>query len=203
MGNELKVGAMPWYAIHTHAREEDRADLNLRAWGVETCCPKLMSVRSHAFTGRAVHVIKPMFPSYILARFDAETMLHKVCFTRGVRSVVTAGNDPAHVEDEIIERLRSRMSKDGLITLLDELDAGDEVYLKAGPLKGFTGVFNSKQKGSDRVMILLTAVNFQGRLIIDKEMVAKRQPAAAQPGAKTTPKRIRAAGASPAADSKS
>lgn len=192
---------MRWYAIHTHAREEDRADLNLRAWGVETCCPKLKTVRPQAFTGRSIHVIKHMFPCYIFACFDAEAMLHKVCYTRGVRSVVTVGNVPARVDDEIIEHLRSRMSQDGVIKLQDEFDVGDEVYLKAGPLNGFTGVFNSRLKGNDRVVILLTAVNFQGRLIIDKEMVAKRQPAA-QSGAKTTLRRPRAAAAYAAAGAK-
>lgn len=192
---------MSWYAIHTHAREEDRADQNLRAWGVETCCPKIKIVRPHGFTGRPVKVVKHMFPSYIFAYFDAKTMLHKVCFTRGIRTVVTAGNVPARVDDEIIESLRSRMSEDGLITLQDDLDAGDEVYLKGGPFSGFTGVFNSKLKGSDRVMILLTAVNFQGRVIIDKEMVAKRHPPSAQPGAKATLKKARAAGGAAGAKS--
>jgi len=64
------------------------------------------------------------------------------------------------------------VTPEGFITLQDEFEDGDEVYLKEGPFKGFTGVFNARLKSSDRVTILLTAVNFQGRLIIDKEMVA-------------------------------
>jgi transcriptional antiterminator RfaH len=165
-------GIERWYAIHTKAREEDRAHGNLDAWGVETFCPKIKHLSTHAFTGRPVRAIKHMFPRYIFAYFDAETMLHKIRFTRGIHSVVTVGRVPAHVDDEIIELLRSRVTPEGFITLQDEFEDGDEVYLKEGPFKGFTGVFNARLKSSDRVTILLTAVNFQGRLIIDKEMVA-------------------------------
>jgi len=185
MGTDLTMGIASWYAIHTHPREEDRAHFNLNAWGVETCCPKLKKFRSDSFTGRVVQVIKHMFPSYIFARFNAENMLHKVRFTRGVKNVVTIGDVPARLEDEIIELLRSRMSPDGLITRHDEFDEGDEVYLKAGPFKGFTGVFNSRLTGSDRVMILLDAVRFQGHLIINKDLVGKKPAAAAPASAKT------------------
>jgi len=164
-----------WYAIHTKARDEDRAQSNLSAWGLETCCPKLKCVCTLNFTGRAVQVIEHMFPRYIFARFNAENIL-KVRFTRGVRNVVMIGDVPARVEDEIIDVLRSRMSPDGLITQQDEFDEGDEVYLKAGPFKGFTGVFNSRLTGNDRVTILLDTVRFQGRLIIDKVLIEKRPP---------------------------
>ncbi len=181
-----------WYAIHTHRREENRVFLNLHAWGIETCCPKLKNIRTHTFTDRAVSVIRHMFPCYVFARFDAETMLHKVRFTRGVRNVVSLGNVPARVDDEVIDLLRSRMSEDGLITLQEEFNDGDEVYLKAGPFNGFIGVFNSKMKDSDRVMILLTTVNFEGRLIIDKKMIAKRTPAVSTSCAKMLPKRTHA-----------
>lgn len=174
------VGNRQWYAVHTHPREEDRANFNLIAWGIETCCPKIKSVRTHTFTGREAHAIKHMFPSYIFARFDAGSMLHNVRFTRGVRNVVTVGDVPARIDDGIIDLLRSRISEDGLITLLDEFDEGDEVYLKAGPFRGFTGVFNSRLKGSERVMVLLTTVNFQGCLIIDRGLVGKRKPVASQ-----------------------
>jgi transcriptional antiterminator RfaH len=176
INRNLTMEIKSWYAIHTNPREEDRAHSNLSAWGVETCCPKLKSVRSLNFTGRTVQVIDHLFPRYIFARFNADAMLHKVRFTRGVRNVVMIGDVPARVEDEIIDLLRSRMSPDGLITPQDEFDEGDEVYLKAGPFKGFTGVFNSRLTGSERVMILLDTVRFQGRLIIDKALIEKRPP---------------------------
>jgi transcriptional antiterminator RfaH len=173
--SNLTTEIKSWYAIHTNPREEDRAHSNLSAWGVETYCPKLKRVRTLNFTGCTVQVIDHMFPRYIFARFNAEAMLHKVRFTRGVRNVVMIGDVPARVEDDIIDILRSRMSPDGLITH-DEFDEGDEVYLKAGPFKGFTGVFNSQLTGSDRVMILLDTVKFQGRLIINKDLIEKRLP---------------------------
>jgi transcriptional antiterminator RfaH len=189
MDSDITIGIENWYAIHTHPREEDRAHFNLCAWGVETCCPKLKNVRPHTFTGRTVQVINHMFPSYIFARFNAEAMLHKVRFTRGVRNVVTIGDVPARVDDEIIQLLRSCMSPEGLITRQDELDDGDEVYLKAGPFKGFTGVFNSRLTGTDRVMILLDNVKFQSRLIINRDLVGKASRQRLNPARRRDPRR--------------
>jgi transcriptional antiterminator RfaH len=197
MAANLTTEIKSWYAIHTNPREEDRAESNLTAWGVETCCPKLKDVRADNFTGRTFPVINHMFPRYIFAHFNAAAMLHKVRFTRGVRNVVTVGDVPARVEDEIIELLRERMSPDGLIMQQDEFDDGDEVYLKAGPFKGFTGVFNSRLTGTDRVLVLLDTVKFQGRLIIDKDLIEKR-PSAVQAGVKIQPKKTRIAAASKA-----
>ena len=42
-----------------------------------------------------------------------------------------------------------------------------------GPLRDVVGVFQHDIKGTDRVAILLTAINYQGRVIIEKDLVKK------------------------------
>jgi hypothetical protein len=45
--------------------------------------------------------------------------------------------------------------------------------INSGPLQHLSGVFQHDIKGTDRVAILLTAINFQGRVIIERDLVKK------------------------------
>ncbi|HEY0100006.1 MAG TPA: transcription termination/antitermination NusG family protein [Pyrinomonadaceae bacterium] len=162
-----------WYAIHTKPRQEERAACNLIAWEVETFSPRLKESRRNTFTGQPMQLVKPLFPGYIFAKFDARTMLHKVCFTRGVHSVVSFGGSPVPVSDEIISLIRSQIGADGFVKLGGDLDVGDEVRIKDGPLQNFVGVFERKINATNRVMLLLRTVNYQGRVEVDLALLEK------------------------------
>ena len=163
-----------WYAIHTHPKEEDRAANNLNAWNVETFNPKIRERRLNPFTGAPIYEKKPLFPRYIFARFDAGILLSKIVFTRGVRQVVGFGNGPIPVEDEIINFIRERTGEDGLINLEEEFKRGDLVTVQDGLLGELSGIFEREIKGTDRVRILLNAINYQASIVIPKEHVRKK-----------------------------
>ncbi|HEV2707915.1 MAG TPA: transcription termination/antitermination NusG family protein, partial [Pyrinomonadaceae bacterium] len=74
-----------WYAIYTHAKQEERAESNLRAWRVETFNPKAKEIRKRNSNPNGF-VTTQLFPRYIFARFVAQNLLHKVSYTRGVHS---------------------------------------------------------------------------------------------------------------------
>jgi transcriptional antiterminator RfaH len=162
-----------WYVIHTKPKQEDRADFNLKAWNVKTFAPKIKEPRRDASTGKLTYQVQHLFPRYIFAQFRASELLHKVCFTRGVHSVVNFGGDPCPVADDIIELLQSRRSEDGFIHLGEELRHGDRVIINRGNLKNFAGVLEEKVDDQGRVTILLTAVSYQGRIVIEQDWVRK------------------------------
>lgn len=163
-----------WYAIHTHPKEEDRATNNLVAWNVEAFNPKIKERRLNPFTGVATYEKKPLFPRYIFARFDVSTLLSKICFTRGVKRVVSFGEGPVPVEDEIINFIKDRAGKDGLIHVGEELKSGDLVTVNDGLLGELSGIFEREIKGTDRVKILLNAINYQASIVVRKEHVKKQ-----------------------------
>lgn len=165
--------ALRWYAIYTHPKQENRAESNLEAWKVETFHPKIRTRRPNLYGGRPVHETKSLFPRYIFARFDAGLLLHKIWFTRGVRGVVSLGTDPAPVEDYIIDLIRSRVGADGFVRIGEEIKPGDKVVIREGPLRNLVGIFERELKDSERVQILLDAVSFQGRIVVDREAMAK------------------------------
>lgn len=168
-------GNLPcWYAIHTKPRQEDRADSNLRGWLVETFAPKSKERHHNQYTGKVSYLIKPLFPGYIFARFVLDAyLLHKIRFTRGVSSVVSTGNSPCSVDDEIIQIIHSRAGEDGLISLGEQLRQGDKVVVRDGPLRDFIGIFEGDYKDDERVSILLTTVSYQTRLVVPREAVRR------------------------------
>jgi transcriptional antiterminator RfaH len=165
--------ALSWYVIHTHPKQEDRAEQNLKAWNVETFTPKFKELHYDAWTKKSTYKIKPLFPRYIFARFKAGDHYHKISYTRGVRTIVCFGGDPAPVLDEVIQIIQFRMTRDGFVRMEDELNVGDEVLIQEGPLKGITGVFDREMKEADRVRILLSEANFQGHILVQRADIRK------------------------------
>ncbi|HEX8559979.1 MAG TPA: transcription termination/antitermination NusG family protein [Pyrinomonadaceae bacterium] len=162
-----------WHVIHTKPNQEARAESNLRAWNVEAFAPKVKESRFKLHTGERTHVIKPLFPGYIFAHFDADKMLHKIHFTRGVHCVVHFGEKATPVDDEVIRLIQSQVAEDGFIRLGEDFKRGDKVVIKDGPFTGLNGIFERRVKDMDRVMVLLTAVKYQSRILTESALIKK------------------------------
>lgn len=173
MGIETGVEDRQWYVVHTNPKQEERANSNLVAWGVETLHAKLRTRRHNEFTGVPTYITQPLFPRYIFARFDARKQLSKILFTRGVHNVVCFGESPACVSEEIIDVIRARIDQNGIVRISNDLKPGDRVVISAGPLRNLMGVFEREVKGSERIMILLTAIGYQGHLVVDRELIRR------------------------------
>jgi transcription elongation factor/antiterminator RfaH len=165
-----------WYAIYTKPRDEERACKNLAAWNITTFAPKIKKKRFNQFSGEATYISQPLFPRYIFARFEAGRLLHKIYYTRGVKSVVSFNNLPLQVEDEIITLIQDKVAEDGYVHLGEEFKRGDSVTVKKGS-QGISGIFERSMNDTNRVRILLNTISYQAAVIVEKEMVQK----AAQP----------------------
>ena len=173
MGIETAVEDRQWYVVHTNPKQEERANSNLVAWGVETLHAKLKTRRHNEFTGVPTYITQPLFPRYIFAKFNAREQLSKILFTRGVHNVVCFGDGPACVSEEIIDVIRARIDQHGVVKPSNDLKPGDRVVISAGPLRNLIGIFEREVKGSERIMILLTAIGYQGHLVVDKDLIRR------------------------------
>ena len=162
-----------WYVVHTNPKQEGRVESNLRAWRVETFNPKLKVRRYSKSTYLQVSETKPLFPRYIFARFEAGKLVSKVRFTRGVHCVVSFGNGPTPVGDEIIDLIRSRIGKDGFVNTEEEFKPGDKIKVSVGPLGEMVGVFERHVNDSRRVTVLLTAIGYQAHIMTEISSVKK------------------------------
>jgi transcriptional antiterminator RfaH len=144
--------AASWYAVRTKPRQEGRAAKNLAAWGIETFAPRLAP-------GKNEWEWKSFFPGYIFARLNANQLGYKIQFTRGVAEIVSVRGMPAAIDDEVIEAIRRRADKDGVVRLFESLRPGDRLLIQAGPLKNFIGVFQGDLAPRERIRILLKTVS--------------------------------------------
>ena len=162
MGIETGVEDRKWYVVQTHLKQEERANKNLMAWGIETLHPKLRTRRYNQFTGATTYITQPLFPRYLFAKFNSREQLTKIRFTRGVHNVVCFGENPVPVDEDIIDIIRGRIDENGFVKTNDELKPGDKVVIRAGPLRNLAEIFEREVEGSERSMILLTAIGYQG-----------------------------------------
>ena len=162
-----------WYAIRTHLNQENRAEANLRAWNVEVFYPKIKEQRRNQFSGALTSLTRPFFSRYLFARFNADKALHKVWFTRGVQSVVSFGGAPSPVDDDIIDFFQARVDKDGFVQLGEDFNPGDKVMMKGGVFDNLVGIFERRMNDSERVMILLQTINYQGHVIVERTSIRK------------------------------
>jgi transcriptional antiterminator RfaH len=163
-----------WYLVQTHPRQEGRAESNLKSFGVETLAPRFIDRRLNFYTGEPALHAKPLFPSYIFAKFIANDLYQKVRYTRGIRRLVCFGGSPTVVDEEMIAMIRSRIGEDGFASIEDDdLKPGDSVIIKDGPLRTFAGVFEREMSTADRVRILLLAVSYQAHIEVERGAVKK------------------------------
>ena len=167
------MGVERWAVVYTHLKQEQRASENLKSYGIETVYAKLRTRRYNEFTGAPIYITEPLFPRYLFCKFNFCNQLPKVRFARGVHSVVCFGETPATVDEDIIDIIRARMDENGFVKTNDELKPGDKVMIGAGPLKNLMGIFEREIKGCDRISILLTTVEYQGRLVVDRDRVQR------------------------------
>jgi transcription antitermination factor NusG len=157
-----------WFVINTKPKKELRV-AKLFAEGGFTCYIPVY---------RQDKRVTPFFPGYGFLRFNFPDDFQTVRYTRGVKRVVGDNNGPIPIPDEAVDRIKAR-EVDGLIEFEKHGETplvGDEIEVVEGPLKGLRGIFKKELGDTDRVMILLSYVSYQGQLLIEKDKLKKIQP---------------------------
>jgi len=154
---------MHWYAIHSKPRQEERALENLQRQGFEAWLP-LMEVEK-VLRSKLMRVIEPMFSRYLFIRLDTEqTNWSPIRSTLGVSKLVSFGNRPAVVSDELIVALKN-LPKQETQRLIQP---GQQVKIVSGPLRGLEGIYQQSD-GEMRAMVLIELLNKQHRIVTDMQ----------------------------------
>ncbi len=160
-----------WFAVHTKPHREDAAALNIARLDLEVFLPKIKQER--LICGVPRDVIKPLFPGYLFARFRPAAHLHLIRYARGVLRVVSCGDTPLPVDEAIVQEIRSRIGPDGYVRLEDRSpQPGDRVLVREGPLRGLTGIFERELDDRERVILLLEAIEYQARVVIERRCLS-------------------------------
>ena len=148
-----------WHALYTKPNREHQVETWLQQQGIENYLPTLRRrVRRRDRPDRVVY-----FPCYLFARLDFEvTPISSVAWMPGIRRIVSNGEQPTVVADEMVALVRRRlegMEGTGYVGF----DAGDRVRIASGPLRDLEAVFDRPLTAAERVRILL---NVMGRMVL-------------------------------------
>ena len=76
------------------------------------------------------------------------------------------------VDESIIHAIRSQLTE-GVIKLSENrFSPGQIVRIQDGPLCGLEAVFERKLDGTSRAVLLLKAISFQARVVLESRFVA-------------------------------
>ena len=68
---------------------------------------------------------------------------------------------------------KSLIDKNGFLHIGEPLKPGDKIRIKSELWQGLVGVVERNLTASERVLILMTTIGYQGRLTVDRDMVEK------------------------------
>jgi len=148
-----------WFCVRAQTKREHIAAGHLRELeGVEVFCPRL---RYRKATRRGkIWWVEPLFPGYLLAKFNMAEMERAITFCQGVRGLVRFGSEIPPVPEEFVEALRKEVrdrsdDDEELFSVSPVIAIGDEVEIAHGPLQGMQGTIVSVAPAAERVKILL------------------------------------------------
>lgn len=160
---------MNWHVVHTKVHREQIAVSSLERLGIEVFCPE---VRERKLVRRCLQLSSgPLFPGYIFARFDLVRQYRAVIYARGVRNLVSFGSIPATIHEELIDGIKTRLHERSQMPSGNEFKNGQVVQLCKGPLGGFEAIFEKKMSGNQRAVLLLRALSYQARVMVDLDSI--------------------------------
>ncbi|MFQ6084581.1 MAG: transcription termination/antitermination protein NusG, partial [Candidatus Aminicenantia bacterium] len=153
------------YVINTKPKKELLVEKIFEKVGIEVYNPKIPE------NGK----VKAFSPDYIFSRFELPQNYRLIKYARGVKKIIENEDGPIPLADEIIKEIKSREVNELIAfkVLKKEPKIGDEIEIEEGPFKGFRGIFEREMDDLEQVIILLQMINYQARLLIDRNKLIK------------------------------
>ena len=156
-----------WYVVYSKPHKEEQAQFHLRLKGLEVFFPRLDLVRVAEKRKRII----PLFPNYLFVRLHLPTEFHYVIWSPGVKRLVSFGDRPIPVDEQVINFLKQQTDGDGLIKARSQLRPGQEVQIRGGPFDGLVAIIQDPPDAKGRVKILLKLLSRQVSVKLGVEFI--------------------------------
>lgn len=147
-----------WYVVRSKPRNEELLWKQFCLRNLEAYYP---SIKVKTINPRARQV-QSYFPCYLFVHIDLGQISKSILdWIPGSAGLVSFGDEPASVPDDLVYEIRQRIEKLGNnsdkthITLC----RGDKVAIHNSVFEGHEGIFDFRLSGTDRVRILLSLLN--------------------------------------------
>lgn len=159
--------SLAWFLAQIKPNARKIAERNLARQRFETFLPLIEQTDRHS--GRFVQTHKPLFPGYIFVRFDpAKGAWRSINSTQGITKLVSFGQAPAPVPDDLVAQLRARCDQDGVVTPMPDLTVGDKVTVTQGPFAAFMAEILQVDE-DQRVWLLIDLMGRQTRVAVRRQ----------------------------------
>lgn len=162
-----------WFALYTKPHKEDQVRAVLDGKGWETFLPSIPVARPRA--GRRKE--HPFFPCYLFVRADQTSgEVANVRWTPGLRRIVSYGDAPVPVPDELVDLIKERLAEKRQLMARPpgaRFEPGQRVSVTDGPLKSMEAIFERSVSAGERVRVLidvlgrLTSCELDGSWIVE------------------------------------
>lgn len=160
-------GDISWFLAQVRPNCSKIVDKNLRCQGFQTFLPLEEKTRQH--NGKFVTSSQPLFPGYIFVAFDvARGLWRKINSTQGITRLVSFGNMPMAVPNDLVSQLMLRCDDKGKLLPQKLFKQGDQVILSKGPFATFMAEVE-KLAPDRRVWVLMEVMGGQTRVAVEVE----------------------------------
>lgn len=157
---------LAWYCVRTRTKQEAKVAALLRKEvGLEVLSFYVRFRRLRQ--GVPIWVKEALFPGYVFACFDYALHHRHVRTISGVASIVQFGNAPAEVTVSVIDEFRALSPGGEIVEVNPELEAGSEVTVASGPLRGLRTLITRVLPARQRVAILLEILGMHREVEIE------------------------------------
>ena len=121
-----------------------------------------------------VQVDEPLFPRYFFIRLDASQQgksWNPIRYTTGVSRLVSFGNVPAKVDDDLVSAIQAQLQAQPLQQ--SHFAPGEQLRINQGPFAGLEAIYQMAD-GIARVMVLIEIMSKQVQLSIEPGSLSKR-----------------------------
>jgi transcription antitermination factor NusG len=143
-----------WYAVRSKPRKEDVVWRQIVSQGFEAYYPRIRVTPVNPRSRK----VKPYFPSYLFVNADLDLAgLSTFQWIPHSIGLVSFGGEPAVVPDQLIQAIQKRVGEVNSAggELFDGLQAGEAIWIKEGPFRGYEAIFDARLPGSERVRVLI------------------------------------------------
>jgi transcription antitermination factor NusG len=165
--NMTDAGKIAWYALVVKARYEKVVSQHLSAQDYEVFLPLVKTRRR--WSDRIKELEVPLFPGYVLSRFDPADRLRALMIP-GVSHVVSFDRRPTPIPDCEVESVRTVLDSDLKFEPWPFLGVGQRVRVEHGSLYGLEGLIVDIRK-SKKLVVSLNLLQRSVAVEIDHDWV--------------------------------
>ncbi len=156
----VRMTRRKWHVVVAKQHQEALVQATLAEKGLATYLPRMRQWPPPPVGSAVV----PLFPGYVFAHLAMPEDFYSVRWAVGVRQLLSFGDQPALVPDEVIAYLRSNEDEHGLIRPPSAQRRPVTVRIAQGTFRGFEAVVERRLSAKERVVVLIDFLQRQTRV---------------------------------------